>query len=152
MLPLKKILWPTDFSDASGAAFTTAIELAGHFKAAIICVNVITPPPRHSEWADASKFTVPLSIQQEQDENRAALETLLSKQCPAEVSREVMVLIGEAPTEILKAAEQTGADLIVMATHGRSGVGRLVFGSVADSVVRQAACPVLTVRPPQATA
>jgi len=146
MLPVKTLLWPTDFSEPSYQALEAAVEFAGHFKAEILSVHVLEPPPRNSEWADASKLSVPLPVQEDREQRERELNDLLAARVPDKVPRNVFVLIGDAAHSILDLAEARQVDLIVISTHGRTGWRRLVFGSVAEQVIRDAACPVLTIR------
>ncbi len=78
---------------------------------------------------------------------KSKLERLAGGKPGAQNRYEVHVRIGEPGVEVLRAADELGADLIVMATHGRTGLRRLVLGNLAEIVVREAPCPVLTVRP-----
>lgn len=149
MLPFNTILWPTDFSDPSYAALAAAIELAAHFEAGLLCLHVLEPPPENSEWSDASSFTVPLSVEQDRDRADKELHRLISARVPADVEAETYVAVGDASIAIPEIARKEQVDLVVIATHGRTGWRRMVFGSVAEKVVRDAACPVLTVRAPR---
>jgi nucleotide-binding universal stress UspA family protein len=144
MFAISTILHPTDFSPASGLAFRLASALARDHGARLVVVHVVaTPVPVAAEWV----CTLPAEIDWE------AIEARLDRLCPEDpaVSREYRLLEGEAAPEILRLARETEADLIVMGTHGRTGLGRLLMGSVAERVVRAALCPVVTVKgtPPE---
>jgi universal stress protein A len=78
---------------------------------------------------------------------RTRLERISHQNLQPEIRYELLVMIGDPAVQVLQLASQLGADLIVMATHGRKGLHRLVLGSVAEHVVREAPCPVLTVKP-----
>ena len=149
MLPVKRILWPTDFSDPSFLALESATELAAHFEAELVCVHVLVPPPENSEWADASKMTIPLSVQEDRNRLRTDLNEKVKARCPAGVECRTIVVIGDAPEAIIDVAGNEDVDLLVTATHGRTGWRRMVFGSVAEKVIREAPCPVLTIRAPE---
>jgi universal stress protein A len=154
MLPFKKILCPTDFSEPALTALKRADELARHFAAELIVAHVVPPVPGPHAVADppvASSFDVPLYQQELVIYAEKILKELVSHQVSPEVRTRDLVTTGEAAPEILRIAHQEHADLIVIASHGLTGWRRLVFGSVAEKVVRQATCPVLTiVAPPEA--
>jgi universal stress protein A len=153
MLPLRKILCPTDFSEPSYQALAVASELAAHFQAELVVVHTVTsvpvvPTPHAGAAAatfDVQDYQAGLRQSAEQ-----GLRDLLREKVPAEVRVRSLVLQGDAAREVVEAAADQGADLVVIATHGRTGWRRLVFGSVAEKVVRFSECPVLTVRDPQA--
>ena len=141
---IKRILVPTDFSEASTEAVATAIAFAKAFGAAIDLVHVAVeatyalPPP-------VDVATVPIDMTKVMDEvNRnltAEQERVRATGAPCEST----VLIGRPDAEIVAYADKTGADLIVMGTHGRSGIGHAILGSVAERVVQHAHRPVLIV-------
>lgn len=151
MLPFKKILCPTDFSEAAFVALKRAEELARHFEAELIVAHVIPPLPGPHSFPDPQaslKFDVPLFQQELAIKAEQMLKDLVSRH-KAETRN--LVTTGEAAPEILRIAQQEYVDLIVIASHGLTGWRRLVFGSVAEKVVRQATCPVLTIMaPPEA--
>ena len=154
MLPFKKILCPIDFSEPSHLALKRADELAGHFGAELLVTHVIPPVPGPHSYQDppvASSFDVPLYQQELAIYAEKILKDLVSHQVSPEVRTRDLVTTGEAAPEILRIADKERVDLIVIASHGLTGWRRLVFGSVAEKVVRQAPCPVLTiVAPPEA--
>ncbi|MFM8275203.1 MAG: universal stress protein [Gemmata sp.] len=141
MLPIRKILFATDFSDSARPAFECARALARDYRAALVVVHVAAPPRAFA----ADGIAVPLPV-----EEPYALHARLVHLHPVEqgVEVEYHVLGGEAAEQILKAAHETRADVIVMGTHGKSALTRLLTGSVAESVMRRATCPVLTLRGP----
>jgi nucleotide-binding universal stress UspA family protein len=151
MLPFKRILCPTDFSEAAFVALKRAEELARHFGAKLIVAHVIPtlpgphlfPDPQAPLNFDVSLYQQELAIKAEE-----MLKDLVSHH---KVETRNLVTTGEAAPEILRIAQQEHADLIVIASHGLTGWRRLVFGSVAEKVVRQGTCPVLTIMaPPEA--
>ena len=141
MFPIKTILFPADFSDNSKYAFALATSLARDNGARIIALHTYTTP-----LPDYTLGVPPLP-----EENPAALEANLRRLYPADASLRVESCVreGYAPKEIVNVALEAKADLIVMGTHGRSGVKRLLMGSVAEHMVRKAPCPVLTVKYPR---
>jgi len=146
-----KILVTTDLSETSARAFAAAVELAAAFDARLIVLHVVEDQlPAYMD-----EFTaVPVDTILETQTRRASesLDKLLDAHLPAEVGREAVVVHGIAHLEIPRIAEERGADLIVMATHGRGFVSHALFGSTTERVVRKAPCPVLTIRERRPTA
>jgi len=144
----KRVLFATDFSSGSEHALETATSFARHYGAELLMVHVVTVwdyDPANPEW----RFP-PLPaehVSEIESHGRDRLEE--SEQSVAGEGLQVRTLLvrGFDPgLEIVRTAEEEGADLIVMATHGRTGVSHLVIGSTAEKVVRYAACPVITVK------
>lgn len=151
MTLFKKILVPTDFSDPSLEAFKLAKSLAGHLGAEIILAHVIPPVPVQYPYPDppvSSSFDVALYQQELALDAEKMLEQLAGQRAPKETRIRTEVVTGDPAHEIIRMAEVDHPDLIVIATHGRTGWRRLVFGSVAEKVIRLAPVPVLTVVPP----
>ena len=144
MLPLKKILCPTDFSEASYEALKAANELALHFSAELCLVHVLSPDVQTSP--DLAGSDLVLEEIEELDEK--SLQDVVKQRIPKELHTRQIVVPGEAADEIIRMSEEQKADLIVIATHGQTGCRRILLGSVADKVVRLAPCPVLTIRAP----
>jgi nucleotide-binding universal stress UspA family protein len=148
-MEIRTILLPTDFSECGNYALSYAASLARRFKASIICVNVIEPIVPTVGY---SGMTEPLPIADitEQLEDSAERELPKLAECDdcAGLDVEELVVHGEAASEIVRVAAERNVDLIVISSHGRTGLGRILFGSTAESVVRHAPCPVLVVKPP----
>jgi universal stress protein A len=145
MLPFKKILCPTDFSEASHRALAAANELALRFAAELIVVHVVPPIPL-GPGPPPSGFNVPLYQQELVASCMKLLQEIVAQRLAKELKVRTMVLQGAAAEFIVRLARQEGADLIVIASHGETGWRRFVFGSVAEKVVRDASCPVLTIQ------
>ena len=147
MLPLKKILAPTDFSDASYAALDHAIELASHFEAELCLLHVI--PFSSASPADFTGISAVMIAEapdaERLDDAMQRLQKVAAERVPSGVKTRCEIKMGYADKEIACAAEDGNFDLLVIATHGLSGWRHLVFGSVAEAIVRQSHCPVLTV-------
>ena len=139
MLAIRTILHPTDFSESSDAAFRLASSLARDYAARLVLVYVYPPPVNGAEAVDRGRDD---SIE---DDLVAKLHQL--KPDDPAIKVEYRVEEGHPADEILAVAEEEKADLIVLGTHGRSGVRRAVMGSVAEAVSRKALAPVVTVRP-----
>ncbi len=146
MKRFRKILHPTDFSKASGAAFKKAVELARHERAALRLVHVLAPPAVLLEDSFMTAKTWAELTTAGRREAQRRLAPLLAKARKARVRASAAVLEGMVFEEIVREARRRRADLIVMGTHGRTGVARFFLGSVAARVLALARCPVLTVR------
>ena len=143
MLPIRKIFCPTDFSDLSIAAFELASALARDYNAELMIAHVSpTPIPA---VADGMVIEIPSGWE---EETKARLRAI--QPSDPSIHHTHHFSIGEAGSEIVEMASELKADLIVVGTHGRSGLSRLLMGSTAEFVMRHAPCPVLTVRHPSA--
>lgn len=143
MLP-KNILVPTDLSLHAEAAFEYACELALKLDATVHLVNVIGIPALGvPELGVAVTSTM---IDSMIAENQQGLDALVARRKEGVQMGQVLMKTGDARDMIDEAAKEVSADLIVMGTHGRRGVSRALLGSIAESVVRTAPCPVLTIR------
>jgi nucleotide-binding universal stress UspA family protein len=131
----RTILLPTDFSECAESALGYAADFARQSGARLLCLHVVEP-------------TLP-SVGYGQLEEAAAgeLPRLAARRECAGLEVEEILSRGEAASEIVRVARERGADLIVISSHGRTGLGRMLFGSTAESVVRHAHCPVLVVKP-----
>lgn len=144
MLPFKKILCPTDFSEPSYEAIKSASELASHFESELCIVHVISPVPIPM-GAEPSAFNVALYEQELEVSSKRSLEEVFNKLQLKELKARLVAVRGNAADEIVRIADEEKIDLIVIATRGRTGLDRLIFGSVAEKVVRLAKCPVLMI-------
>jgi universal stress protein A len=147
MKPFEKILTAIDFSESSDLAFDYALTLARQFQAELTVMHVINEP------VDLRGFYVPhISFEQLEREIEDGAEKMMAKFCQAKMgdfSRYTTVVVAGIPyEEVIRNAQETGASLIVLGTHGRTGIDHLIFGSTAERVVRSATCPVLTIRKP----
>ena len=146
MLPVKKILCPTDFSEPSLAALDTACELAKHFDAELRVLHVIpymTPFPSDMVVVAAPSYYPTDSERVEEAQRQVA--NLIEHRVQDGLRVLPEVKMGHAAHEIACAADEDDADMIVIGTHGATGWRHLAFGSVAEKVVRMAHRPVLTV-------
>jgi nucleotide-binding universal stress UspA family protein len=139
MLHLETILVPVDFSDTANAALAVAHTLARDHRAALVLMAAVPLLP---------VVEVPLPDEELVDAIHESQERLtrLAAQI-TDLPVKTHTLVGEPGAAIVDAAREFGADLIVMGTHGRRGVSRLILGSVAEYVLRNAPCPVLTMKP-----
>lgn len=143
--PYKRILCPVDFDEYSSEALKEAAALASSGGSTVHVLHVVRISPLFDQGA-AEGFTAEESYEAQTSFARKRVEEML-RAIPAEVKREIAIEIGEPGDSIMEAQKKLGADLVVMATHGRKGLKHLVLGSVAERVVRESRAPVLTVRP-----
>jgi universal stress protein A len=144
MLAIKTILCPTDFSEPSYEGLKYAIELATLF-GADLCVTNIVPAVPPLPIDPTFVFPIPEYERELRADSERKLRELI-EQVPKNLKVRTVIGYGDAGKEIVRIAEDERADLIVMATTGLTGLRHILFGSVAEKVVRLAACPVLTVR------
>lgn len=141
---IKRILCPIDYSGQSMAALELALDLAVQHHAKVILLNVAPLPMGESVVSPVALEPFPF----QEEEHRKQLEKIVHERVKGKAACEVLIVAGDAGPAILRAIRSSGADLIVMGTHGRKGVGHLVLGSVAEYIVRESPIPVLTVRSP----
>lgn len=139
------ILVPADFSPASDAALAWATDLAQQYGARVSLLHVVTDPRAVGMWTP--EVYVPANAETQERLLREARERL-ERALPADERSRFAVTIdarlGDVAENILEAAREQHVDLIVMGTHGRHGLAHLLLGSVAERVLRDATCPVLT--------
>lgn len=148
MTDFKKIAVAIDFSDNSNYAFNFALDMARKYDAVLVLIHVISEP------ADLNAFYVPhISFEQLEAEVRAGANRMMERFCQSYLKDykkfESYIERGLPFDKIIKKSAETGVDLIVMGTHGRTGLDHVLFGSTAEKVVRKSPVPVLTVRKPE---
>jgi nucleotide-binding universal stress UspA family protein len=147
MLSIRRILFPTDFSEPAEYAWPYALTFAQEFQAEVHLVHVVAPPPRLTE-----AYTGDFDPGQMVESLIAEATGFLDRQVEAAKSRGLVfqreVRVGVDYREIIDYAAKHDIDLIVMATHGRTGLAHVLLGSVAEKVVRKAPCPVLSIKHP----
>jgi nucleotide-binding universal stress UspA family protein len=156
-MKLTRILAATDFSKFSGFALEWAAFLAMCLKAELVLLHVI--PEEEGKIieeviGEGAIVQIPKGIRQNVIEERQKkfqeqLNIVLSREMKSSLKIEEMIKIGVPFLEIIKAAKEKEVDLIVMGTHGRTGLAHVLIGSVAEKVVHHAHCPVLTIKHPQ---
>lgn len=146
MSRLRRILHPSDFSRASGAAFGRALAMAKVDRAQLLLVHVLTPPvPIAGEGYISPKVYEDLEASARKY-GQQHLAVLQAKARKAGVKAVTLLVDGVAHAQIARVAKSKKADLIVIGTHGRTGLAKFFLGSVASRVVAAAPCPVLTAR------
>ena len=147
MYQINKILVPIDFSDYSKNALKFAIDIAEKFQSKLFLVYVIEPMIYPTDFS-IGQIAIPavendLTLRAEEE-----LKNLVNQEISKRVEAEAIIKSGKPFIEIIETASEIDADLIIIATHGHTGVEHLLFGSTAEKVVRKAPCPVLTLREP----
>ncbi len=140
-MTLQRILFPTDFSEPSQACLVTAASLAQADDAELFLLHVEQPQSAVTGGGIAP-YPMPVPTTKEAEAKLNAMEVRQGIRCSKYLVR------GSASTEIAKFAKEHDIDMIVMGTHGRTGLSRVLMGSVAEAVVRKAPCPVLTLKQP----
>jgi nucleotide-binding universal stress UspA family protein len=144
-MQIKTILFPTDFSQGARAAMDHAISLAKDYNAKLMLLYVIQDISI-AEWYIPSTLSVTDLVEDMQRSARVEMDKWGAEVSAKVADVEKMVVRGVPFVEILKTAKDKKADLIVIGTHGRTGIDHMLFGSTAEKVVRKSSCPVLTVR------
>ncbi len=146
MFPLKKILCPIDFSEHSLKALNNAIELAEKFEAELHLLNVVAPFP----VLPATPHPINFNIQEYEDElvenSYESLKKISNQNTMKSIDVKLDILKGDASTQIIEYANKNEIDLVILSTHGSGALKHLLFGSVAEKVLRHANCPILTIR------
>lgn len=147
MKPFDKILTAVDFSESSDFAFEYALTLARQFQSELIILHVINEP------VDLRGFYVPhISFEQLEKEIEEGAGKMMEKFCQTRMgdfsNYTTEIVTGIPYEEITRKAADVAASLIVLGTHGRTGLDHIIFGSTAERVVRSSSCPVLTIRMP----
>lgn len=144
-ITFKEILVPVDFSDCSLTALEYALALAGKLGSRVTLLHVVEPAlyPQNSFSVTPAVDEANQTLMSSGRERLAALKERLATE---RLAIETLVRVGRAQSEISDTANAMGSDLIVMGTHGDAGLKQVLLGGTAERVVRQASCPVLTVR------
>jgi len=146
----RRILWPTDFSDLSQHAARYACGFREVFKSELHVIHVI-PPPLSPDVSVMISTEVPVNVSEPEvlEASKAALEKLVGEQFGSTEGVQFDAFYGNPWPSICDYAKQHDIDLIIVATHGRTGLSHVVIGSTAERIVQHAPCPVLTVKNPQ---
>lgn len=158
---VQNILVPIDYSDDSQQALYWGVSLAGKYGAKLLLLHVIptaveevhpegsgwlSPTPSYYECRAPGVWTKHPLLIDHVDAAQTELRDFAVKHLKDQVPVQVHIAVGKPSEEILRVAQEGGIDLIIMGTHGRTGVRHLLLGSVAEDVTRHAPCPVFTVR------
>ncbi len=150
MIAIKTILLPTDGSECSGKALAYALAFAQQFRARVVALHVMD-----QGWVDQTRRSFgevrPNVFREAQarreEEARGIVEAVADAGTKLGVAVETRIVTGTPAEQIVRLAKELPVDLLIMGTHGRTGISHVFLGSVAEKIVRRAPCPVLTVRP-----
>lgn len=144
---IKKILVPIDFSDYSKKALQYTVQFCKSMQAEIILVYVIEPMIYPADLS-MGQMVIPQNELNLDQKAKSELEELAKSEIGDLLKYQILIKMGKPFMEIIETASEQDADLIIISTHGHTGVEHLLFGSTAEKVVRKAPCPVLTIREP----
>jgi nucleotide-binding universal stress UspA family protein len=146
-MKIQRILWPTDFSNLSLNALPMVNQMAQQFSASLDVVHALQGPPVMVAAGAPDAAAVSLSSYPTQNRERCekAIQRIVASHIVGQVEARWEILCGSPPYAIVDYAHDHHTDLIILCTHGETGLTRLVFGSVAEKVVRLATCPVLVI-------
>lgn len=147
MPQINKILVPVDFSDYSVNAVSYAVDFAGKFDAKIYLIYIVEPMLYPADFS-MGQIAIPDVNEDLVKRAEDELKSLAKNHLEGKVDYELIIKTGRPFIEIIETADQHDIDLIIISTHGHTGVEHLLFGSTAEKVVRKAPCPVLTLRLP----
>jgi nucleotide-binding universal stress UspA family protein len=147
MEEIKKILVPIDFSDYSKKALQYSVKFAKRFNADISLIYVLEPAVYPADFS-MGQIAVPAADMDLHERAKEELKNLAASEIGNDLGVEIILKTGKPFVEIIETATEIDADLIIIATHGHTGVEHLLFGSTAERVVRKAPCPVLSLREP----
>jgi len=142
---INKVLVPVDFSDHSKSALAYAAEIASSYRAQLQLLHIIeeTTHPAYSLSGKSSKIDLVPGIE---EDYRKKIRQMIQETGISPEGTEIIINSGQAALEIIKFADENLSDLIVIATHGLTGIERFLLGSVTEKVVRVAPCPVFTIK------
>jgi len=148
MIKIERVLVPTDFSDYSELALQYGVSFCREYGAEMILLHVLEDPFYPATGAsfgfDMSDFFTRMEA-----ETRSRLEEIVSSEAARDIKIQPMIVRGTPFLEIIRVAKERDVDMVVLATHGRTGLAHVLMGSVTEKVVRKAPCPVLVVREAQ---
>lgn len=147
-MKIKKILLTTDFSDYASYAFSYAVEFAEKFKAKIGVLHVIEPiiAPTDFTW---ESYDIAELEKKSREYTQHSLDKIIRGKIPDTIKAIPIIRYGRSFEEIIRCAKDEKFDIIIMSTHGLTGISHILFGSTAEKVVRKSPVPVLTVRDPE---
>jgi len=148
MPQITRIVVPIDFSEYSKKAFRYAIDFARSFRAEMVLVYVVEPIVYPADFS-FGQVALPSMERELLQRGEEQLKNLIDKEVPDGIAARSIVRSGKPFVEIIQVAKEENAELIIIATHGHSGIEHVLFGSTAEKVVRKAPCPVLSIRSPE---
>ena len=146
MLPIKSILWPSDASKSADRALETAVQLAKQFGAKIYGLQVVAEVPTFGEAGPPiTGIDIPAYERELKLAAQEALERKVTEKVPSDIEIQTAIEIGKPADIIINYAKDNKIELIVMSTHGRTGLSHLMIGSVAENVIRRSPIPTLII-------
>jgi universal stress protein A len=142
-MELTKVLVPTDFSNHSDQALQWGASLAGKYAAQMLLLHVIPPAVEEVSARGSASEEAIMDLEAKVE---ARLYEIISQELQESLPVDVKIAVGKPAEEILRVAHEEAVDLIVMGTHGHTGLTHVLLGSTAETVLRNAPCPVFTVR------
>jgi nucleotide-binding universal stress UspA family protein len=146
-MQIRKILAPTDFSEYGAIGVEYAVDLAKHFQADLVLIHVVGEEVFTVMGEGATALPIDQMVEDRRSEMGEFVSRVVRPRLGSQGVVKQIVVLGSPFAKIIATAESEAADLIVMSTHGRTGLSHLLIGSVTEKVIRKAACPVLSVRP-----
>jgi len=146
MFPVNKILCPIDFSEHSLEALDNAVEMAQNLSSELVLTHIISPIPVRPTPTQPSEFDVSGYRDTLEENSEENMDSVIKKHIPDNVKVKKVIRSGMPAQEIDDIAEEENIDLLIISTHGRTGLSHVIFGSVAEKIIRHAPCPVLTIR------
>jgi len=146
----KEIAFCTDFSENANEAFRTALDLASRYGANLHIIHVLVTIAAPATGLFVPEEHDPVLVQKASQAAQGSIEEIYLSEVSEDQTCFVHILSGYPPTEIIELAKEKNIDLIVVGAHGHTGLAHVLFGSIADRVVRKAHCSVLAVRPTSA--
>jgi len=147
-MKIERILFPIDFSEGSKDALDYAISLSKEYNAKLFLIHVVHDISMSAGW-QVAHIRIDELYREMVESAKKEMERFCRNELRGHENIEPIVVRGIPDEEILKAARDKKIDIIVIGTHGRTGIDRILFGSTAEKVVRKAPCPVLSVRIPE---
>jgi nucleotide-binding universal stress UspA family protein len=149
MFSISSLLWPTDGGEPSCKALEAAVVIAAKFNAGLYALQIVPPVPpligtRYAPMA-IKGYDIPLYQQELLSKTENELSQMVSRKVPQEIKVVCEVKIGVPADVIIEFAQEKDIDLIVMATHGRTGLTRFMIGSVTEKTIRQSTIPLLII-------
>ena len=148
MMEIRKIIVPVDFSEYSLKSLRYANAFAANFGAELVLVYVVEPVVYPADFS-FGHITTPSVESQLHEHGKTHLDAIAHTEVSPDVRVKTVVRTGKPFVEIIRCAKEEEANLIIIATHGHSGIEHVLFGSTAEKVVRKAPCPVLSIRSPE---
>lgn len=147
-MKINKILLTTDFSDYASFALKYAVEFADKFKAEIGLLHVIEPiiAPTDFTWEN---YDIAELEKKSREYTQQSLEKIIKEKIPEKIKAVPLIRYGRSFEEIIRCAKEEKYNIIIMSTHGLTGISHILFGSTAEKVVRKSPVPVLTIRDPE---